>query len=162
MLKYAGIIFISVSISMYGAYLSNRVKERKEVRNALLELLVHIKRSIDSTSVPLYEIYKSFSSKTLEKTDFLNVLSSGEASALLSAIDTVSQHLNEKLKETYISVASSLGKSCSAESESQKLASAIMFIKEEGAKLDKEDDSKRELYRRLGVLCGLLAAVILL
>lgn len=162
MLKLIGITLVSVAISMYGAYLSSRIKDRKNVRSALLELLVHIKTSIETTCLPLEEIYKSFSNKILEKIGFTKELCSGKNDSFLSAIHIADSYLNKKLTELYSALSFSLGKSYSGNTEVQKLAGYILLIEEECKKLSKEDDSKIELYRRLGLLCGLFAAVILL
>ena len=162
MLKYIGIILISLSVSMYGTYLSVKIRERKDIRNALLELLIYIKRSIENTYLPLDEIYKNFSNKSLEKIGFTKELCSGKKDAFLSAINIANAYLNNKLIELYHSISLSLGKSYSGNLESQKLAGYILMIEEECKTLDKEDNSKRELYRKLGLLCGLFAAIILM
>lgn len=162
MLKLTGIILISGAISMYGAYLSGNVKKSRAFRKGLAELLIHIKNGIDNGGIPLTEIYASFSCKALEKCEFLSVLKDGKSESFSRALKKCEIKLAPEVSEIYERLSKELGKSSSGKSESEKLARAIALAEKEEKKLDAEDSSKIELYSKLGVLCGILAALLLI
>ncbi len=162
MLKYAGIIIISGAISMYGAYLSSRIIQQKRIRAALLELLVYIKSNIENAALPLETIYKNFSDKHLDKCGFTEKLQSARPDALLYALESTDIISGKRIKDLYTCIAKDIGTSPFRKVEADKLSAAISLIRSETEKLDKNDDSKSELYRRLGILSGLLSAILLL
>ena len=162
MLKLTGIILISGAISMYGAYLSGNVKKSRAFRKGLAELLIHIKNGIDNGGIPLAEIYASFSCKALERCGFLAVLKDGKSESFSRALKGCEIKLAPEVSEIYERLSKDLGKSSSGKSESEKLARAIAIAEKEEKKLDAEDLSKIELYSKLGVLCGILAALLLI
>lgn len=161
MIKYAGIILLSGAISMYGAHLSLAVKEKAEMRTALLELVIRIKNEIEIGAVPMNDIFSLYENKYLEKIGFLSALKSGKPNAFSDAVDTVRSILPESLAKLYVNLAESLGKSRFKTAESEMLARYISQIEAEEKRLAENDLSKIELYRKLGILCGLMTALIL-
>lgn len=161
MMKYAGIILLSGAISMYGAYLSNRVKEETAVRKALFDLLLHIKCCVENGALPLDEIYKSFDSKILEKTGFIAKLKGGKSDAFYIALTQSGIRVSEEIRELYLQTAQTVGKSRFRAEEAEQLSRYISLIQMREASVMKKDEARQELYKKLGVLCGLLAALLL-
>lgn len=162
MLKYVGIIIVSGAVSLYGAYLSSGIIQRKKTRAALLELLIYIKSNIENAALPLETIYKNFSDKYLEKSGFIEKLRSGRPDALYYALENTDIVFDEGIMELYMGVAKNIGTSAFKDVEAEKLKSTIPLIKAQTEKLDKYDDSKSELYKKLGILAGLFLAILLL
>lgn len=162
MIKYAGIILLSGAVSMYGAYLSLKVKENIKLRQALLELIIHIRSHVEASAEPIYDIFAIYESRQLEKAGVLAVLKSTEHNAFGKAIDGIYDTLPERIAILYATLASELGKSKSRTSEVEMLTRYISDIKAEEERLKRDDFAKTELYKRLGILCGLLLALILI
>ncbi len=161
MMKYAGIILLSGAISMYGAYLSNKVKEETAVRKALYDLLMHIKCCVENGALPLDKIYKSFDNKILEKTGFLANLKSGKSDAFYFALTQSGIRISEEMRELYLQIAQAVGKSRFRAEESEQLSRYMSLIQMREASIMKKDEARQELYKKLGILCGLLAALLL-
>ena len=60
----------------------------------------------------------------------------------------------------YLNLAGILGKSRSGKTEAENLSRYLAEIEKEEEKLIKSDESKIVLYRKLGILAGILAALI--
>lgn len=161
MMKYTGIILLSGAISMYGAHLSNKVKEETAVRKALYDLLIHIKCCMENGALPLDKIYKSFDSKVLEKTGFLQKLKSGKSDSFYFALTESSIRISEEIRELYLQIAQAVGKSRFRTEETEQLSRYMSLIQMREAPIMKKDEARQELYKKLGVLCGLLAALLL-
>ena len=159
MIKITGIILISSAISACGAYLSAKITQRKKFRKALFELLLYIKTCIENGNLPLNRIYENFYDSDAEKYGFLTVL---RKSGLKDALISVKDELPEELYELYLSFSESAGKSLYSSSESALCARYVELIKEKEKKIAEKEAVKQLLFRRLGILCGLLAALLLI
>lgn len=162
MLKYAGIVLISGAISLYGAHLSYRLRRAGQIRGALYELLLHIKNGIDNGALPLDDIYAGFYNKLLDECGFLTPLKSRTPGALANALTNSDLRLPAEMERLYASLAGQLGKSGFRKSESERLARYMALIGLEEEKLRKTEEVRQVLYRKLGLLCGLFAALILI
>ncbi len=160
-IKYAGIILVSGGISMIGYHKAHKIKENIMTRKALYELVLYIKSCIEEASMPLFHIYALFENKHLEKIGFTEILKVGSTSSFKSALNNAQLYIPDSLMKIYLSLAESLGKSRSAKNESELLSRYIKSIEKEEEKLIKDDETKIQLYKKLGVLTGLLAALIL-
>lgn len=161
MIKYIGIIIISGAISLYGAHLSGKVQEEIALRKAFYELLVYIKCCIENGNLPLPEIYSSFKNEIFEKYGISHNLKSQSTDAMKTALYECPVKIDSSVKSLYIQLSDSLGKSPFRLAESETLARYISLVEIEEKKLIKNDLAKKELYRKLGILCGLMAALIL-
>ncbi len=162
MLKYIGILLVSGAISLYGAHLSVLRRQNAALRAELLELLVRIKNGIENGGLPLADIYAGFNGGITEKRGFCRVLKSGVPDAFARALDEVRAFLPEEYIKIYTALAENLGKSGFRKAECEALTRAIADLSALEKKYVAKDDAKCVLYRKLGVLCGLLAALILL
>lgn len=162
MLKIIGILLVSGAISLYGAHLSAVRRQNAALRAELLELLVRIKNGIENGGLPLTDIYAGFNGKITEKRGFCRVLKSGVPDAFARALDEVRAFLPEEYIKIYTALAENLGKSGFRKAECEALTRAIADITVLEKKYAAQDEAKCVLYRKLGVLCGLLAALILL
>ena len=162
MLKIIGILLVSGAISLYGAHLSVLRRQNAALRAELLELLVRIKNGIENGGLPLADIYAGFNGGITEKRGFCRVLKSGVPDAFARALDEVRAFLPEEYIKIYTALAENLGKSGFRKAECEALTRAIADLSALEKKYAAKDDAKCVLYRKLGVLCGLLAALILL
>lgn len=162
MLKYCGIVLVSGAISMYGAYLAGRLGKNRALREALYELLIHIKAGIDYGAAPLSDIFASFQNELLESVGFTPILKDGSHDAFRKAIESEVIKLPNEISKLYESLAASLGKSGLSKVESELVARYMSLISTEEDKLSKKEQVKQVLYRRLGLLCGLFAALLLI
>ena len=162
MLKLAGIILVSAAISFAGFHKALKIKDGIRTRRALLEFVLYVKRNIEASSSELSEIYKSYHDEALQKTGFLQILTSQDGNTLEYALKDSALQLPDSLSEIYLNLSRTLGKSRSAKTETENLARYICAIEAEEAKLIKNDETKLMLYRKLGLLSGILAALILI
>ena len=162
MLKIIGILLVSGAISLYGAHLSVLRRQNAALRAELLELLVRIKNGIENGGLPLADIYAGFNGGITEKRGFCRVLKSGVPDAFARALDEVRAFLPEEYIKIYTALSETLGKSGFRKAECEALTRAIADITVLEKKYAAQDEAKCVLYRKLGVLCGLLAALILL
>lgn len=162
MVKYIGILLVSGAISLYGAHLAAVRTEKAKMRGELLELLARIKNGIDNGALPLADIYAGFHGETLEKRGFCTVLKSGVPDAFSKALAGVKKDLPEECAANYAALAAVLGKSGCCKTESAQIARYSGILTALEARYAKDDAAKCVLYRKLGALCGLFAALILL
>lgn len=161
MAKYLGIILVSGAISLYGAYLSGKIQEQIALRKALYDLLLHIKCCIDNGALPLPQIYSLFKNPVLEKYGILEYLKRAGTDGIKAALNESTVKIDENIKSLYVQLSDTLGKSAFRTTESETLSRYISLIEIEEQKLIKNDQAKKELYKKLGILCGLMAALVL-
>ena len=152
---------ISVAISLFGAHLSGKVQEEIALRKALYEFLVYTKCCIENGNLPLPEIYSSFKNEIFEKHGITDNLKKSQTNAIKNALDNCPVKLDPAIKSLYFKLSESIGKSHFRVAESETLARYISLVEIEEKKLLKNDLAKKELYKKLGILCGLMAALIL-
>ena len=162
MLKYIGILLISGAISLFGAHLAAVRAGNARMRGELLGLLERIQNGIDNGALPLADIYAGFHGDILEKRGFCKALKSGTPDALSEALTLIAGDLPKECAETYFSFAASLGKSGFRKTESELVTRFKTNLSALEQTYVAEDTSKCVLYRKLGILCGLFAALILL
>ena len=127
-----------------------------------MTLLYRIQNGIENGGLPLADIYNGFEAEQLEKRGFCQILKSGKPEALAQAVEAIRAYLPEECASCYGTLAKTLGKSASRKTESTVLARYIGEISALEKKYAVEDEAKCVLYRKLGILCGLFAALILL
>lgn len=162
MLKLAGIILISGGIAMAGFYKAFRIKESINIRKALFGFILRVQTSIESEKLSLNDIYLSYNNTVLDKTGFTEILKSGNENPFLHALEESELKLNKGIYEIYRDIAENLGKSRIAREESERLKRYISIIEKSEEELIKKDESAFILYRKLGILTGILAVIILI
>ncbi len=162
MIKYIGIILTSGAISLYGAFASSKVKSAAKHRKALIELLYAIKSGIEYGGVSLDEIFCTFENSTLEKCGFISILRSPSPNAFENALECENLLISETEKALFCEFAKKCGKSYYTFGEQKLCERYIALAEAQDKKLCADENAKCTLYKRLGVLCGLLFAIILL
>ena len=159
MIKLAGIILVSGAISLASSHKASLIKNNIRIRKELYEFVLHIKGCIETSSTELSEIYRTYTSETLQKTGFLQILSEADGNSFEYALKNSSLFLPGALFSIYLNLAGILGKSRSGKTEAENLSRYLAEIEKEEEKLIKSDESKIVLYRKLGILAGILAAL---
>ncbi len=160
MIKITGIIILSVGISMYGSILSLTVKERHIIICELLSLIKAIKNGIKYGSVPLEKIYNSTALPNLEKYGFLNAIKDGTLPC--SAVNTHLQMLSHEDRDNLCEFFQQIGKSSSTDAEITLCDRYIILFEQREKDSLKENLEKSVLYKKLGIVAALVAAIIFL
>lgn len=162
MLKLAGILLVSAAISMAGCYKAGRIKYNMNTRKELYELVLHLKNCIESSSMELSEIFRTCTGENLLKSGFIQKLQNSGESTFSDALKTTELNLPEQLFEIYLKLSKTIGKSRSAKTETETISRFLTEIENAEKKLAQNDESRIVLYKKLGVLTGILAALILI
>lgn len=162
MIKIIGIVFVTISLSVAGYLKAISIKEDIAVRKSLYELILLIKNRISTGGISLFDIYKDFSSEVLTKHGFTQKLTSKESNSLLYSLSTTDLRLPEEYKKLMCDFAADLGKSPYIKSELEQLDRYIYSVEKMNDELLKKDSARLILYKKLGLLGGLLAGIILL
>ena len=160
MFKYIGILLISVSVSAYGTVMSKNIKKATAVRQEICQLLKEIENGIRYGSRPVIETVRSINLPLLSASGFITALSDENLpqNAVNSYLGMISQQEKEKLYEFF----SKLGKSTYKEKELTLCSSCIVFFENILKQSLKESASKELLYKKIGIIGGILAAIILI
>lgn len=158
MLKYIGILILACSISAYGTFLSSSLKATYNLRKDIIQLLKDIERSIKYGNVPIIEAIKSCKHPNLQKSGFCNIFSGCENAEF--AINSTLYSLSEKDKEMLSNFFSRLGKSAYGEYELKNCRFFIEYFEKTQADSEKEITSKSLLYKKIGLIIGILSAII--
>ncbi len=162
MLKLFGILLVSSAITLYGLCRAKDLERQKKNRHALAALMLHLQNGISHGGLPQETLYASFHNEQLEKEGFCAILRNGEPGALTQALEQTKLGLSDNMRTHYLELAEGLGKSGFRAVESERLARFLGEIAVENEKSDKEDAARQMLYKRLGLLGALLAALLLL
>lgn len=162
MLKYIGLILLSGGIGMYGAYLSSRLKKCGKQRKSIIELMYAIKNGVEYGGIPLDEVFNSFESDVLFSCGFMNMLRSKAPDCLYNAFMCEGLLLCEREKKLCLEFAKKCGKSGFSDSEAKLCSRYISLLEALDKESSEKEKSKSLLYTRLGILCGLFAALILI
>ena len=160
MIKYAGIIAISCAISIFGAVKASDIKQRSEIRREILRFLSHIESEIKYGASPLSEIYFSFKSDLFDKCGFTNALKQGclYSELIYNTLSDLSSEEKSKLSEFF----SKIGTSYSRDEEISLCRYYISVFESFYETNEKSDKAKAVLYKKLGIICALLTAIILI
>ena len=162
MLKLIGIILLSGAVSMYGAFAASNISTAGRQRKAVISLMYAVKNGIEYGGTALDEIFANFESTELEKCGFLKMLQEKVPCALENALKSQGLLIGDREKALFTEFAVKCGKSPFADGEKKLCERYIALAENLDASLSADEKAKCELYRRLGVLCGLFSALILL
>ncbi len=162
MMKYIGIILVSCSVSMYGAVMANKIKNIGKQRRAIIELLYTIRNSIEFGCVSLDKTFSSFHNDVLDKCGFTKILSSPYPDALSRAFESDCIILPENERLLLQAFAKECGKSAFSQNETKLCTRYINLMERNETEMLKIEKNKSALYSKLGILCGLLTAIILI
>ena len=158
MIKYIGIILLSSSVCSYGFLMSKKLKQDHNVRNELTNLLRSIEHGIRYGSKPINQILSECNLPYLKKCGFITCLLSG-----CDIRENTKSHLGmltDEEKQRVTEFFSLLGRTGNSESELIFCKGYIEYF-ENFEKISQEQvKSKSLLYRKIGIIFGILAAII--
>ncbi len=157
-IKYAGIILLSGSISCYGAIISARLKETYLVRNEIIALLKNIERGIIHGKIPAALSLRECPDGRLKASGFCQKILDGEDPK--AVIEESLSALSKEDKKMLTSYFSRLGKSQSSEYELQSCRLIIDYFEKTQTQSEKDISAKASLYKKISIISALAAAII--
>ena len=158
MLKYIGVFILSASISAYGSFLSSSIKGSCSLRKEVLQLLKDIERAIKYGNGQIIEIVRNCKSPYLTKCGFCTSIYNTTNAE--TAIATTLSALSEKDMEMLTDYFSKLGKTAFTELELKNCTYYIDYFEKTQNEYEKEVETKSLLYKKLGLIIGILTAII--
>lgn len=153
MLRYAGIALFSGGICLLGITKSAYFKEQILIRKEILRLLCSIERKV-AYGKSKDDIIKEFNSGILERCGFLSFLKAGNFKDIKELpIDGEDAGM---LSDFY----SNLGKRRSANDEAAYVKAFIREFEECGTRKTNKLITKAKLYKKLGLILALTAAIL--
>ena len=160
MIRLLGALMIFVSCAAIGFSASSMYSKRVRQLEAFAQLISYIGAQIDGFLMPLERIYASFENRTLEECSFLTALRE-EGGVAAMQICRRSLNLTQNEREELLRFFEGLGKH-SAYEETRHCTYFEKRIKELAEAARGEYPSKSKVCRTLGVLLGLMLALVLL
>jgi hypothetical protein len=149
-MRILGLLFISVSVFLFGYMKSLNIKRKIEIEDGFVFLISHIGEILFSANLPLCEIYKSFSNKALFSCGFTERLKAGkEDFCEIMEKDGKLLLKNEKLYELVFDFSKRIGTSPSAYDGKRLCENTLLLMKEEIGQSRLQDKTKEELYFKL-------------
>lgn len=158
MIKYIGIALLSSCVALYGNMKSQQVKEAMSIRNSIIKLLHTIQSSIQYGGTVKSRIYYQFHDENLEKCGLLALLKSTQPDE--DSIEKCLCLLEKEERRMLTSFFIQLGKNVSSKSEAQSCQRFINEFERAGEEFEKSRKAKKVLYKKLGIICALVTAVI--
>ncbi len=157
-IKYAGIILLSGSISCYGAIISDRLKETYLIRNEIITLLKNIERGIIHGRIPVALSLRECPDGRLKASGFCQKILNSENTK--AVIEESLSALSKEDKKMLVSFFLRLGKSQSSECELQSLRFIIDYFEKTQSQSEKDISTKASLYKKISIISALVAAII--
>lgn len=158
MFKYIGIFILSASISAYGALKASTLKTELGARAEIILLLRSIERCIQYGGNSLESTIKNCPCHKLKKLGVLDELSNFESTSDLPENSLL--FLSENDKKEFVSFFLTLGKSAKSEIELKKCRYLINYFESTQKDSEKNTETKANLYRKIGLITGIMAAII--
>lgn len=159
-IKYIGLLLVCISASAYGAKMSEAVKLNYKTKVEITEFLKAIERGIKYGGVPIQNILKGYSSPILEKCGLLNSLRYGETDK--ETIENRLSVLDSSDKTKFCEFILQIGKSTNSGKELIVCRECIDYFENSVNYSEKEAREKSVLFRKLGVVSGILIVIILI
>ena len=158
MIKYIGILILSCSLSVYGAILSDSLKQSHNLKKEITELLRNLERNILYGSKSCVEIIRECNLPLLTKSGFTDAFSGCDNAEL--TISTYLSSLSANDRQMLGEFFSRLGKSAFCEYELKNLRYYLDYFEKTLEDSEKNVNSKVILYKKIGLIAGILAAII--
>ncbi len=158
MIKYIGIALLSSCVALYGNMKSQQVKEAMSIRNSIIKLLHTIQSSIQYGGTVKSRIYYQFHDENLEKCGLLPLLKSAHPDEF--SIEKSLSLLEKEERCMLTGFFTQLGKSVSCKNEAEVCRRFINEFECAGEEFEKSRKAKTMLYKKLGIICALVTAVI--
>lgn len=160
--KLAGITVAAAAISVYGAYRAAQITGRRRLRAELDDAVRVIREGIVYGAAPLAEILATVETPLLDAYGFGRLLKSGGGDAFADALRSLRGVIDGETYALYALFAEKLGKGMHTESEEALCSRLLLKRERDEVKIEADEDGKALLYKRLGLLAGLAAALVLL
>ena len=170
LIKFTLLITIFFCTAQFGVRLAANEREGLRRLEGLLELICHIKREIEYYSIPLSEIYQSFSCKELDDCGFLSLLKktaddgeSDDKTAFCRVLELSGKQIpmSDSLYSAVYEFGVSLGR-CVAEDQIRRCDAVIECIEAECKKLREELPKRAKLQTTLSLSTGMMLVILLL
>lgn len=161
-MKWAGAIILVAASYLCGQALSGEDGKKLSAIEAMAELLKYIRRRMWTERLPLYQIFSAYEDDFLEKIGFLELMRSHRT------------HINNRWKQALnllplekevfgelLRFGNELGL-LPLEEQIKRLDGCMDFLENEKAKLAKALPPKQKTTKTVCLLCGLLAAILLI
>ena len=158
-MKIAGLICIVLSCSMVGMLVANEKKKKIRYVEGILYLVRHIKYKITYFRSELNKIYEDFSNRFLNDTGFYNELKISDLHTVLNKYNQV-YSIREYESNALNYLALTLGRS-SWEDQTDKCTIVIEMLEKYLDELNTKYPEERKFIASLGIISGLLIAVVL-
>ena len=158
MLKYIGIFILASSLSVYGTVLSESLKESNLLRKEVIQLLNSIERSIRYKGASYVVIIRECSLPFLRKSGFCEGILNYENAE--RTINTTLSVLSEEDRRMLCEFFSNLGKSPYSEQVLKLCSYYIDYFEKTQADVDKNLNTRVLLYKKIGLIAGILTAII--
>ena len=146
--------------SAVGLYKSARLKQRSEQLSELCSILRDIQTEIRCNKTELFKIIEKFSHRSQFLKNISDCLPETPFDSVWN-VETMRLPLSDDDKTIILSVGKSLGRS-DAQGQIAMLEANGQLLRDSLETARKEEEKKGKMYRRVGMLIGLLVAVIIL
>lgn len=161
MIKLVGILLIVGAMSAAGIECSSMIKKRVISLEAFVKLLDSMAVKIGTFSTPLSEFFNTYKDDRLDSCGFLKAVS--ESVSFSEAVKARASALC--LEEGDVSLLGSFGEGLGGLSAAEEAKRCLYFKGECEKLLDEAKEAlpvKTKLLKSAGVMCGILAAVLLI
>ena len=158
MIKIIGILILSSSISVYGTLCSSALKEAIRLRYEIIQLLNSIQNGIRYGSVPIDRIINDRKFPLIEKSNFYDLYNSG--GNMQDIIGECFKSLSKEDKDMLLSFFTTIGKTAYSEKEINLCFYYVDYFEKTQAEREKDTASKVLLYKKIGIVSGILCAII--
>jgi len=162
MIRILGIVVFSVSVSLCGFLMSHSLSSKARKRREFIELIYAIKNGIQYGKLSLREIFSSFSGNELKKCGFLKALCENENASIEEVLTDFPTGLTDKENELIFAFAKECGKSTFSEEEIKNCERYVLLLEALDKQLSSEENTKKLVYGKLGILAGILSCILLM
>ena len=158
MLKLLGALLILTSGIFCSRLICEKKKKRLKTINALIELLEHIRSSIQTARLPLNDIYELFNNDALESCGFNYIL---KTQGLQIALDSIKDIIGTNIYDAVIVTSAKLG-GINISEQIGMCNYSINKLQNEHQKEREQFTEKQKLYKALPILCALSVIILIL
>lgn len=158
MLRYFGIIILATSLSAYGSYMASSIKNSYILRCELIQLLKEIERTIKFGNMAVIDVIKNCKLEKLVKCGFCDEFNGGKSAK--TVINSTLYQLYQKDREMLIDFFSRAGKTAYGDLELKNCRYFIDYFESTQSQYEKTILSKSLLYKKIGLIIGILTAII--
>ena len=148
-IRICGIILIGCAISLFGVSKGESARKKVKYEKEYMRLLKHIESSVKYTSKPISQIISDFNSSFID-CDELQILPK-----------TKDGHIQNEHQKQLKNLFENLGKAYTRTRAESLCKIAVEAAENKVEKITKDELTKSVLYKKLGIIFGILTAIIL-